>query len=69
MWYQDPIGVLGSLYFFKLRKIKLKSEEGQNLVSSQGGIYDKYVIPFEKKIEKYITFPFGLSLTAILKKI
>ncbi len=68
IWYQDPIGVLGSFYFFKLRKIKIKSDEGENLVSSQGGIYDKLIIPFEKAIERLITFPFGLNLTAILKK-
>ncbi|MEX0813217.1 MAG: class I SAM-dependent methyltransferase [Chitinophagales bacterium] len=68
LWYQDPIGVLGSLFFFKLRKIKLKSDQGRDLVSKQGGIYDKYIIPFEKQIEKFITFPFGLSLTAVLKK-
>ncbi len=68
IWYQDPIGVLGSFYFFKLRKIKIKSDEGENLVSSQGGIYDKFIIPFEKAIERVITFPFGLNLTAILKK-
>jgi len=68
LWYQDPIGVLGSLYFFKLRKIKMKSDQGFNLAKNQGGIYDKYVIPFEKNIEKIIKFPFGLSLTAILRK-
>jgi 2-polyprenyl-3-methyl-5-hydroxy-6-metoxy-1,4-benzoquinol methylase len=69
IWYNDPIGVLGSWYFFKFKKIKLKSDEGKNLVSSQGGVYDKYIIPFEGAIEKFITFPFGLSLNAVLKKI
>ena len=68
IWYQDPIGILGSYFFFKLRKIKIKSDQGISLAKIQGGIYDKYVIPFEKYIEKYITFPFCLSLTAILKK-
>lgn len=68
IWYQDPIGVLGSYFFFKLRKIKLKSEEGLTLAKNQGGVYDKYVIPFEKQLEKFITFPFGLSLTMILKR-
>jgi SAM-dependent methyltransferase len=68
LWYQDPVGILGSLYFFKLRKTKLKSDKGVNMVKNQGGIYDKYVIPFEKQLEKFITFPFGLSLTAILKR-
>lgn len=68
IWYQDPIGVIGSIYFFKIRKIRLKSDKGKNLVFNQGGIYDKYIIPFEKRLEKLLTFPFGLSLTAIIKK-
>lgn len=68
MWYNDPIGVVGSFVFFKMLKRKINSDEGTVLVKNQGGIYDKYVIPFEGKIEKFITFPFGLSLTAVLKK-
>lgn len=68
MWYQDPIGVLGSLYFFKLGKIRLKSDEGVELVKDKGALYDKYVIPFEGFVERFITFPFGLSLTAILQR-
>jgi SAM-dependent methyltransferase len=68
LWYQDPIGVFGSFLYFKLLKIKIKSDEGLKLAKNQGGFYDKYIIPFEKKIEKYITFPFGLSLTVVLRR-
>jgi hypothetical protein len=69
MWYQDPIGILGSLYFFKLKKTKLKSSSGQKLLSTQGLIYDKFIIPIEEYIEKFINFPIGLNLTAVLQKI
>jgi hypothetical protein len=68
MWYQDAIGVFGSLFFFKIRKIKLKSAEGVDLAKNQGGIYDKYVIPFESAYEKFVRLPFGLSLTCILER-
>ena len=68
MWYQDPIGVFGSLYYFKFNKIKLKSDDGHKLVLKQGTFYDKYIIPFEKNLEKFVTFPFGLSLSVVLKK-
>jgi 2-polyprenyl-3-methyl-5-hydroxy-6-metoxy-1,4-benzoquinol methylase len=68
LWFQDEIGVFGSFIFFKLRGVKLKSEEGVNLVIKQGGIYDKYIIPFEKFFERFIRFPFGLSLTGVLEK-
>ena len=68
MWYNDPVGVAGSFIFFKLLKKKLNTNEGAALVKNQGGIYDKYIIPMEAKIERYITFPFGLSLTAILER-
>ncbi len=69
IWYQDPIGILGSLYFFKLKKTKLKSTRGINLLNNQGRIYDSYIIPVEQFIEKFIKFPFGLNLTVVLKKI
>ena len=68
IWYQDILGVLGSLYFFKIRKTKLASTDGVQLVKNQGNIYDKYVIPFESFIEKFVRFPLGLSLTAVLQK-
>lgn len=68
IWYQDILGVLGSLYFFKIKKTKLASTDGVQLVRNQGNIYDKYVIPFESFIEKFVRFPLGLSLTAVLQK-
>jgi SAM-dependent methyltransferase len=69
IWYQDIIGILGSLYFFKIRKTKLASIDGVQLVKNQGNIYDKYVIPLETSIEKIMRFPLGLSLTVVLQKI
>jgi len=42
LWYQDAIGMIGSLIFFKLKKVKLKSDEGINLVKNQGKFYDKF---------------------------
>ncbi len=68
MWYSDFIGIFGSLFFFKLRKVKLKSEEGNKVFSNQGMFYDKYLIPFQKRLEKIITPPVGLNLTVILEK-
>jgi predicted SAM-dependent methyltransferase len=68
LFYNDAIGVFGSLYFFKFKKINLKSESGINLANNQGKIYDKYIIPFEKWYESFLTIPFGLSLTGILSK-
>jgi len=68
MFYSDIIGVLGSFIFFKLMKIKLNSIEGKELVSTQGRIYDKVIIPIQNLIEKFIHPPIGLNLTCILKK-
>ena len=68
LFYNDAIGVLGSLFYFKFKKISLKSESGINLVNNQGKIYDKYIIPFEKWYESFLTIPFGLSLTGIISK-
>jgi 2-polyprenyl-3-methyl-5-hydroxy-6-metoxy-1,4-benzoquinol methylase len=68
IWYQDIIGVFGSLYYFKIKKTKLASTDGVQLVRNQGNVYDKYVIPFESILEKFIHFPFGLSISAVLQK-
>ena len=68
MCYQDPIGILGSLLYFKILKIKLKSSDGAKLVKKQGQFYENFVIPLEQYLEKYFSFPFGLNLTAVLKK-
>lgn len=68
IWYQDFIGILGSLLYFKFKKITLNTNTGANLVSNQGKIYDKYIVPFQKFVEKYIRPPIGLSLTIILQK-
>jgi len=69
MWYNDFIGIFGSLYFFKIKKVKLKDEQGEKAFNSNGIFYDKYLIPFQKKVEKVVTPPIGLSLNVILEKI
>lgn len=68
LWYQDPLGILGSLIYFKFKKIKIKSHKGELLMKKQGIFYEKYLIPFISRIERYITFPIGLSLTMVLEK-
>ena len=69
MWYNDFVGILGSFYYFKLRKVKLKDQAGEKAFNSSGKLYDKYLIPFQKNIEKVISPPVGLSLNVILEKI
>lgn len=69
MSHQDPIGIIGSLLYFKMLKVKLNTKDGANLVKNQGQFYENFIIPFEQYLEKYFSFPFGLNLTAILKKI
>ena len=68
IWYQDFIGILGSLLFFKFMKITLNSNMGINLVNKQGRFYNDYIVPAQKFIEKYIRPPIGLSLTTVLQK-
>ncbi|MFC2135036.1 methyltransferase domain-containing protein [Bacteroidota bacterium] len=69
LFYNDLIGVLGSFYFFKIRQIKINTDSGLSLVENQGMFYDKYIVPIEGKLEKFIKPPLGLSLTAVLTKI
>ena len=69
IWYNDFVGILGSFYYFKLRKVKLKDKEGEKAFNSSGAFYDKFIIPFQKNLEKVVTPPIGLSLNVILEKI
>jgi SAM-dependent methyltransferase len=68
LWFQDQIGMVGSFFYFKLKKIELKSQQGVDLVVKRGALYDKYLIPLESFYDKFLRFPFGLSLTGILQK-
>lgn len=68
MWYQDFFGMIGSFLYFKLQKIQLKTPRGVKLLQTNGQFYDRYIIPFERIVERYIQFPIGLTLTVILKK-
>ncbi len=68
IWYQDFIGILGSLLYFKFKKTILNSDSGVSLVSKQGKFYDRYLVPLQSLIEKYVRPPVGLSLTVILQK-
>ena len=68
IWYQDPIGVLGSWYFFNFRKIPLISQNGQRNLTGMRKFYLNWVIPFQSRIEKFVRFPFGLSLTGVFQK-
>lgn len=60
--------MVGSFFYFKLKKIELKSQQGVDLVVKRGALYDKYLIPLESFYDKFLRFPFGLSLTGILQK-
>ncbi len=68
IWYQDPIGILGVWYFFKLRKIPLVSENGRRNLGGMSRFYFDWIIPFQSRIEKFARPPFGLSLTGVFQK-
>ena len=68
IWYQDFIGIFGSLLYFKFKKITLNSQSGVNLVNKQGRFYNDFIVPFQSFIERYVRPPIGLSLTVILQK-
>ena len=68
IWYQDPIGVLGAGYFLKLKKIPLVAQNGQKNLDGVKGFYLNWIIPFQSKIEKFVRFPFGLSITGVFQK-
>ncbi len=59
--YMNSIGILG--WFINNRLLRRREESLRQVL-----FYDKYIIPFVKKIEGKISVPFGLSILAIAKK-
>lgn len=67
--YNNLLGVLGSLYFSKFRKINYQNNAAakKNFV----GVYhffSEYIVPGIRAFEKIVPIPVGLNLTIVLSK-
>jgi len=67
--YNNFLGVLGSLYFSKVRKVNYqKDETARRTFFGLYGFFSKYVVPCARVIEKAAPAPLGLNLTVVLRK-
>jgi len=67
--YNNFLGVLGSLYFSKIRKVNYqKDQNARRTFFGLYGTFSKYVVPCARVIEKATPVPLGLNLTLVLRK-
>lgn len=67
--YNNFLGVPGSLYFSKIRKVNYqKDDAARRTFFGLYGFFSKYVVPCARVIEKALPVPLGLNLTVVLRK-
>lgn len=69
MAYNNLLGVLGSLYFSKFRKINYqKDAAARNNFFGVYHFFSEYIVPVIRVVERLIPVPVGLNLTIVLRK-
>jgi SAM-dependent methyltransferase len=69
LFYSNFIGVLGSLYFSKFKKVQYQSSDTQRKKFFRiYQIFSRYFIPAIQTIENVIPVPLGLNLTLVATK-
>ncbi len=69
MSYSNALGVLGSLYFSKIRKINYQtSEQSRRNFFRIYRFFSEHVVPVVKAVESKIPVPIGLNLMVVLEK-
>lgn len=69
MAYNNFLGVLGSLYFSKLRKMNYqKSAADRKDYFDLYHFFSEYVVPVIRVFESVLPVPIGLNLTVVLRK-
>lgn len=69
MVYNNLLGVLGSFYFSKFRKINYQKNDVAS--SNFFGVYhffSEYIVPGIRVLERLVPVPVGLNLTVVLRK-
>jgi SAM-dependent methyltransferase len=67
--YNNLLGVLGSLYFSKFRKINYqKDDAARSKFHSVYHWFSEYIVPVIRVLERAIPVPLGLNLTIVLRK-
>ncbi|MEO8372053.1 MAG: class I SAM-dependent methyltransferase [Candidatus Solibacter sp.] len=67
--YNNLLGVLGSFYFSKIRKVNYQKDEASK--QQFMGVYrffSEYVVPGIQLFERFVPVPVGLNLTLVLTK-
>lgn len=69
MFYSNALGVFGSLYFSKIRKINYQgSDSNRKSFFRLYRFFSEHVVPVVSAVESRIPVPFGLNLTTVFEK-
>ncbi len=69
MFYSNALGVLGSLYFSRIRKINYQeSEANKKKFFRVYRFFSEHLVPWISFVESKIPVPLGLNLTIVLTK-
>lgn len=70
IFYSNALGVLGSLYFSKIRKINYQgTDANRKKFFRLYRFFSEYAVPAISFVEYGVPVPFGLNLTAVFRKI
>jgi SAM-dependent methyltransferase len=66
--YDNLIGVLGWYWICKVRGIDYHTDENKSALKGSFGFFSRYVLPITSAIERIVSPPIGLNLTAVLRR-
>ena len=66
--YDNLIGVLGWYWICKVRGVDYHTAENKKALKGSFGFFSRYVLPVMSAVEKHVSPPIGLNLTAVLRR-
>lgn len=66
--YDNMIGVLGWYWICKVRRIDYHTAENKKALKGSFDFFSRYVLPVTSTVEKHVSPPIGLNLTAVFRR-
>ena len=66
--YDNMIGVLGWYWICKVRGIDYHTAENKKALKGSFSFFSRYVLPVMSTVEKHVSPPIGLNLTAVFRR-
>jgi hypothetical protein len=66
--YDNMLGVLGWYWMCKVRGIDYQSPQNKKALKGSLRFFSNHVLPVMSRLEKHVSPPVGLNLTAVFRK-